>query len=64
MFFEMAVIGSLGCRPVDYPRLIEMARQGKVKVAPLVTHKFPLQQINDALDTLRKGETIRTIIVM
>lgn len=64
MFFEMEVVGSLGCRPVDYPRLIEMARIGKVKVAPLVTGKFPLDKINDAFDTLRKGDTIRSIITM
>lgn len=64
MFFEMEVVGSLGCRPVDYPRLIEMVRIGKVKVTPLVTSKFPLDKINDAFDTLRKGETIRSIITM
>lgn len=64
MFFEMEVIGSLGCRPVDYPRLIEMARIGKIQVAPLVTHKFPLDKINDAFDTLRKGESLRSIVTM
>jgi Zn-dependent alcohol dehydrogenase len=64
MFFEMEVVGSLGCRPVDYPRLIEMARIGKIQVAPLVTHKFPLDKINDAFDTLRKGESLRSIVTM
>src|SRR3989339_475598 len=64
MFFEMEVVGSLGCRPVDYPRLIEMARIGKIKVAPLVTHRFPLDKINDAFDTLRKGESLRSIVVI
>jgi alcohol dehydrogenase, propanol-preferring len=63
MFREMEIIGSLGCRAVDYPRVIELARQGKIKVAELVTAKFPLDRINDAFDTLRRGEGIRSVIV-
>ncbi len=63
MYREMEVIGSLGCRPVDYPRVIELARQGRIKVAELVTHRFPLNEINAALDTLRSGAAIRTVIV-
>lgn len=62
MFREIELIGSLGCRVVDYPRVIELARQGKIKVTELVTAKFPLDQINDALDTLRRGEGIRSVI--
>ena len=56
MYFEMEVRGSLGCRPVDYPKLIELARIGKVKVAELVTHKLPLDKINDAFDMLRNHD--------
>lgn len=65
MFFEQAVIGSLGCRPVDYPRIIELARMGKLKVAELVTGRFPLENINDAFDLLRKGDprTLRSVVV-
>ncbi|MCK4909831.1 MAG: zinc-binding dehydrogenase [Planctomycetes bacterium] len=64
MFFEMEVVGSLGCRPVDYPPLIEMVRIGKVQVKPLVTHKFKLDQINEAFEILRKGESLRSIVTM
>ena len=65
MFFEMEVVGSLGCRPVDYPRLIEMVRVGKIKVADLVTHKLPLSDINEALDMLRRGDesVLRSVVI-
>lgn len=63
MFRELEVIGSLGCRAVDYPRVLELARQGKIKVAELVTAKFALDEINAAFDTLRRGEGIRSVIV-
>ncbi len=62
MYRELEIVGSLGCRPVDYPRVLELARQGKIKVAELVTAKFPLDEINAAFDTLRRGEGIRSVI--
>jgi alcohol dehydrogenase, propanol-preferring len=63
MFRELEVVGSLGCRPVDYPRVIELARQGRVQVAELVTHRFPLADINLAFDTLRAGDAVRAVVV-
>lgn len=63
MYREMEIIGSLGCRPVDYPRVIEMARQGKIKVTELVTNRFPLDDINEGLDVLRRSEGIRSIVI-
>lgn len=64
MFREMEVIGSLGCRPVDYPPLLKMAAEGKIKIKPQVTHRFSLQEINAAFDTLRSGDCLRCIVVM
>ena len=64
MFREIEIKGSLGCRPVDYPKILEMARMGKIQLKPVVTHKFKLEEINDALDVLRKGEALRSIIIL
>ncbi|NMC70485.1 MAG: alcohol dehydrogenase catalytic domain-containing protein [Myxococcales bacterium] len=65
MYFEQEVIGSLGCRPVDYPPLIEMARLGKVRVREMVTHRFPLAEINKAFDLLRSGDPscLRAVVI-
>lgn len=63
MYREMEIIGSLGCRAVDYPRVLELARQGKIKVKELVTGRFSLDQINAGLEVLRAGEGIRSIVV-
>ena len=62
MFRELEIVGSLGCRPVDYPAIIRLAAEGKVKVQPVVTHSFSLEEINTALDHVRSGEGLRTII--
>lgn len=62
MFREIEIMGSLGCRTVDYARVLELARQGKIKVAELVTARFPLDRINEAFDVLRRGEGVRSVI--
>ena len=62
MFREIEIMGSLGCRPVDYPKIIEMVRTGKIQLKPVVTHKFKLEEIDQAFDLMRKGESLRSII--
>jgi propanol-preferring alcohol dehydrogenase len=64
MYREMEIRGSLGCRPVDYPRVIELARIGRIQVAPLVTGSFLLENINEGLDALRHSQGIRSVVVM
>ncbi|UCC40867.1 MAG: zinc-binding dehydrogenase [Candidatus Aminicenantes bacterium] len=63
MFREIEIKGSLGCRPVDYPKIIEMVKTGKIQLEPVVTHKFKLDEIEQAFDLMRKGESLRSIIV-
>lgn len=62
MYREMEIVGSLGCRAVDYPRVLEMVVQGRLKVAELVTARFPLERINDAFETLRQGKGVRSVV--
>jgi len=64
MYREMEIRGSLGCRPVDYPRVIELARTSRIQVVPLVTARFPLADINEGLDALRHSQGIRSVVVM
>jgi threonine dehydrogenase-like Zn-dependent dehydrogenase len=64
MFREIEILGSLGCRPVDYPRIIEMIRLKRIQLEPVITHRFKLDDINKAFDLMRKGDSLRSIIVM
>jgi 6-hydroxycyclohex-1-ene-1-carbonyl-CoA dehydrogenase len=63
MFREISVVGSLGCRPVDYPPLIRLVLDGRLKVKELVTHRFPLGRIDEAFELLRRGESLRSIVL-
>ncbi len=63
MYYEMEVVGSLGCRPVDFPPLLELVRLGKIQLEPIVTNKLPLSEINKALDYTRQGVGLRTLVL-
>ena len=63
MFKELEVVGSLGCRPVDYVPLIRMVEQGKVDVKRQVTHRFGLDEIGKAFEVMKEGLSLRSIVV-
>ena len=64
MYRELSVIGTLGCRGVDFPIVIDLVRRGKLAVLPLVTHRHTLGEVNEGFDQLRRGEGIRHIAVI
>ncbi len=46
----------------DIPRLVALAQGGQLDLAALVTNRLPLAEINVALDDLRAGVGVRTVI--
>lgn len=63
MFKELEVVGSLGCRPVDYVPLIRMVEEGKIDIKRLVTHRFSLDKLQDAFDVMKEGVSLRSIVI-
>ena len=47
----------------DIPRLVELYRQGRLKLDELVTGRYPLARINDAIDDTRSGKSRRNVIL-
>ncbi|ECL8737027.1 S-(hydroxymethyl)glutathione dehydrogenase [Salmonella enterica] len=38
------------------------SRNGKIRLDPFITHRLPLEQINDAFELMHQGKSIRTVI--
>ena len=63
---EKMVIGSMygSARPqIEFPRLLEMYKAGKLKLDELVTRRFPLADVNDAFSVLSRGEVARSVLL-
>lgn len=44
------------------PGMVEEAMRGEIKLAPFVTHRLPLGQINEAFHLMHSGQSIRSVI--
>ena len=62
MFFELELVGSLGCGGGDYPEIVELVRQGKLQLDPVVSGTIPLEEIEEGFDRLRRGEGVRWVV--
>src|SRR5437763_2642754 len=48
---------------VDVPRLVALYQQGRLKLDELITARYPLEQINEAIAAMERGEALRNVIV-
>ena len=48
----------------DVPRIVDWYMDGKIDIDSLVTHKLPLERINEAFDLMHEGKSIRTVVEM
>ena len=46
----------------DFPEYLEMFESGVIDLAPLITQSYTLEQVNQAIDDLDTGKTLRPII--
>ena len=47
------MVGSRSCTRSDALELIDLLKMGRLEVDDLITHRFPLREVNAAVDTLR-----------
>lgn len=53
-----------GARIEQLPELVDWYMDKRIDLDSLVTHRLPLERINDGFDLMRRGESIRTILTL
>jgi len=48
---------------LDIPNLVSMYQTGRLKLDELITGRFPLDRINEAMALTEKGEGLRNVIM-
>jgi S-(hydroxymethyl)glutathione dehydrogenase / alcohol dehydrogenase len=63
--FNKVLTGSHGgdaAPNIDIPRLIRLCKAGRLSFDGIITHEFPLENINEALDMVRSGTAGRVLL--
>jgi S-(hydroxymethyl)glutathione dehydrogenase / alcohol dehydrogenase len=47
---------------VEYDRLVRLWRAGRLDLESMITARLPIERVDEALDLMRAGEAIRTVI--
>jgi S-(hydroxymethyl)glutathione dehydrogenase/alcohol dehydrogenase len=47
----------------DVPRIVDWYMDGKLRIDELITHKLPLERINEGFELMERGESIRSVVV-
>jgi S-(hydroxymethyl)glutathione dehydrogenase/alcohol dehydrogenase len=47
----------------DVPKIVDWYMERRINVDELITHKLPLAQINEGFELMRRGESIRSVVV-
>ena len=48
----------------DVPKLIALYQDGRFKLEELITKRYPLEEINEAVSAVKRGEALRNVIVI
>ena len=48
---------------VDMPKLVDHYEQGRLKLDELITNRYPIEEINEAIASVKRGEALRNVIV-
>jgi S-(hydroxymethyl)glutathione dehydrogenase/alcohol dehydrogenase len=62
---EKTVMASMygSARPhIDFPRLLNLYRDGKLKLDELITRRFALAEVNEAFEVLKRGQVARSVL--
>jgi S-(hydroxymethyl)glutathione dehydrogenase/alcohol dehydrogenase len=46
----------------DVPKIVDWYMEKKIQIDPLITHRLPLDRINEAFDLMHAGTSIRTVV--
>ncbi|MGO9173215.1 MAG: S-(hydroxymethyl)glutathione dehydrogenase/class III alcohol dehydrogenase [Rhodomicrobium sp.] len=47
----------------DVPRMVDWYMERKIEIDPMITHRLPLERINEAFDLMHAGQSIRSVVV-
>jgi S-(hydroxymethyl)glutathione dehydrogenase / alcohol dehydrogenase len=47
----------------DVPKIVDWYMEGRIRIDELITHRLPLDRINEGFQLMKRGESIRSVVV-
>ena len=47
----------------DVPKIVDWYMEGKLNIDELITHTLPLERINEGFDLMKRGDSIRSVVL-
>lgn len=61
-FKELTIRGSF-VNPFTHSRAVDLLASGQVQVAPILTHRFPLDRASEGFETMQRGDAVKVLLV-
>lgn len=62
MWREISIIGNFAHVATEADKFLELVLNGRVKLEPLISHRFPLEKINEAFELFAGRKTNKVIL--
>jgi len=59
---EVSVFGAFASHPIQYKQALNLLASKSIKGEDLITHKFPLEKIKEAIETSRSGKGLKVVV--
>ena len=63
-FKELDIINTRAALPSDFPASIKLVEEGKVNLAPFITHTYPLEELTEAIKLLMEPSDERLKVIL
>ena len=47
----------------DVPKIVDWYMDGKLRIDELITHRLKLEDINEGFELMKRGESIRSVVI-
>lgn len=60
---HLTVQGIFGASSASWSYAVQLFRHGQLNLAPLISHRFPIEEYEQALETLRLGKALKVLML-
>lgn len=61
---EISIFGSFASYALQYKKALSLLASGRIKAEHFITHKFPLEKVEEGINMVKEGKALKAVVVM